>query len=365
MPALFGARSQRWLTLAHVQTVLGPVHPGSLGVTLPHEHLFITLAGASPPGSGDGLQGRPISPHELDDARRRPHRYRAALALEDLDEQCRELIAFREVGGGCVVDVTPPDLGRSPARLVELARRSGVAVVMGCGHFVHTFHPPGLAAMDEEEIQAEILRDLVAGVDGVRAGIIGEIGLGWPHHPEEERVLRAAARASAATGVALTVHPGHAARSCFRALEVVAEAGGAPERTVIGHLERTLFDLEDFVALARTGCYLEFDLFGREVIHHPLAPRGKPGDVVRIEWMVRLAERGFGDQLLASHDVAYRTDLRAYGGPGYAHLLTSVVSVMRGRGMPEELIRALLVDNPTRMLAVADGEGDEPGRVQG
>ena len=42
--------------------------------------------------------------------------------------------------------------------------------------------------------------------------------------------------------------------------------------------------------------------------------------------------------------------LRCYGGHGYDHILRNVVPVMRVKGMSDEQIRTLLVENPQRLL---------------
>ena len=42
----------------------------------------------------------------------------------------------------------------------------------------------------------------------------------------------------------------------------------------MAHVERTVFDPGRLKALAETGCYLEYDLFGVEVSHRPLGPPG-------------------------------------------------------------------------------------------
>ena len=41
---------------------------------------------------------------------------------------------------------------------------------------------------------------------------------------------------------------------------------------------------------------------------------------------------------------------KKYGGPGYSHILENVVPLMREKGMPEEHIRTILVENPKRLL---------------
>jgi phosphotriesterase-related protein len=60
--------------------------------------------------------------------------------------------------------------------------------------------------------------------------------------------------------------------------------------------------------------------------------------------MVSEGKRG---NILLGHDICSKHRLKTYGGHGYDHILTRVVPRMRARGMSEEVIRLILVDNPT------------------
>jgi phosphotriesterase-related protein len=187
----------------------------------------------------------------------------------------------------------------------------------------------------------------------VRAGIIGEIGLNWPVHPNEVKVLRAAVRAQLATGCAITIHPGRNPRAPIEAIGIVTAAGGDPGRTIVDHLDRTIFKLEGFVELAETGCYLEFDLFGYETSHYPASlDVDVPNDAVRVQYLKYLCERGFRDQILMSHDIAMKHYRRKYGGWGYDHILVNVVPLMLRRGMSQADVDAFLVHNPARVLTI-------------
>lgn len=77
-------------------------------------------------------------------------------------------------------------------------------------------------------------------------------------------MLRDATRASLATGAALLIHPGRDHRAPLELMHIVIEAGGRPERAIMSHLDRTVFKDDALVELAKTDCYLEFDLFGHE-----------------------------------------------------------------------------------------------------
>ena len=64
------------------------------------------------------------------------------------------------------------------------------------------------------------------------------------------------------------IHPGSNSRAPFEIIDVLRSAGADLSKTVVGHLDRTLFDYGDFVRLVETGCTAELDLFGTEVSHY-------------------------------------------------------------------------------------------------
>ena len=204
----------------------------------------------------------------------------------------------------------------------------------------------------EDDIAAEIVRDITVGVDGtsVRAGIIGEIGCSWPWPENEQKVLRAAAVAQRQTGAPLMVHPGRHETAPFMIIDVLKKAGADLSHTVICHVERTFFDLSLNHKVAEAGCYLEYDLFGWETSYYPLAPIDMPNDGQRLGQIARLIADGLQDRILLSHDICHKFRLGRYGGHGYGHILRNVVPKMRQKGFREEHIRTLLVENPKRML---------------
>jgi phosphotriesterase-related protein len=347
-----------------VMTVAGPVAPESLGVTQPHEHVLISFLAFGPelwepsPAAyprGQGSQvgwDDPLAPRNYHRVRRDDALIRDMQALTDEHEAAEALSEFREAGGGCIVDVTPVCIARNPAGLARVSAAAGVPIVMGCGWYVHHFHAPEVARLPEAALAERLLAEIGDGVDGIRPGIIGEIGLSHPMHPDEAKVLAAAARVQAATGYALTIHPGRDPGAPWEALRIVEAAGGDPARTVIGHLDRTLFSDAEFLALARTGCWLEQDLFGYESSYYPYADIDMPNDAVRVRRIRALAEAGFLDRVLVSMDVYNKSRLTRYGGEGYQHILWNVAPLMRRRGFTEAEVRQVLAGNPQRMLTI-------------
>jgi phosphotriesterase-related protein len=342
------ARSRR---SGFVQTVLGLIEPGQLGITLTHEHLLLDLR---LPDKRDD-PGWPITLENSGRNRRHPNENPRNACLTSVQEALEELADFRRRGGGALVEATSIGLARDARGLKAIAEAARIHVVMGSSYYVQAYHPREVADRSEREIAAEIVRDLTEGVDetDVRAGIIGEVGLSWPHHRDEVKVLRASATAQRESGAPLLIHPGRHRDSPLEAMRIVKEAGGDPARTIMSHIDRTLFTDADMRALAETGCCLEFDLFGQESSFYTHAPIDMPNDAVRIDHLMRLIRQGFRDQLVIAHDICHKHGLVRYGGEGYGHILENVLPMMRRKGMREEDLDAILVRNPARLLAFA------------
>jgi phosphotriesterase-related protein len=74
-------------------------------------------------------------------------------------------------------------------------------------------------------------------------------------------------------------------------------------------------------------------------------------DERRADALVRLLRRGWAEQLLLSSDRCYRSDLRAFGGAGYDVVFTSFFDLLRERGVSDEEIDIMTIENPRRLLA--------------
>ena len=164
-----------------IQTVLGPIDPGRLGVTLTHEHLLIDIAGVLPPVAEAGARGilnSPVSTATLGYIKHHGASSRDDLRTADIPTAIEEVMLFKQYGGDALVDVTSLALGRDPIGLARISRVTGVHVVMGAAFYVQPAHPPGMDDRSEDDIAEQIVRDVTEGVDGanIRSGIIGEVG---------------------------------------------------------------------------------------------------------------------------------------------------------------------------------------------
>ena len=341
-----------------VQTVLGPVEPGELGVTLTHEHLFIDLTGVLPQKpSGAGwldIYDEPLSMENVGLVRHHHIPNRDMGRLSDLEVAIDEAVIYKRRGGGTLVDATNADIGRDPVNLAAVSHATGLNIVMGAGHYVDVAHPDDMGSRSEDDIIESLVSDLTEGVEdtGIKSGLIGEIGCSWPLSDNERKVLRAAGRAQAVTGAPLLIHPGRDEVSPLEIVEILDSVGTDLSHTIMGHLDRTVFKKSTLKSLAESGVYLEWDLFGREQHYYWANPTiDMPHDGQRIEDIAWTIEQGYGDRVVVAHDICTKDRLLKYGGHGYFYLLSRIVPRMKYRGYLQEHIDAILVDNPASALA--------------
>ncbi|MBI4219997.1 MAG: aryldialkylphosphatase [Chloroflexi bacterium] len=338
-------------------TVLGPVDAGRLGVTVTHEHFLIDfrIVFIPPTRSEDQrFTHEKISLQNLGWIRFNWASNFENLHYEDEGLAIREARAYANAGGNAVVDATSVGLKRNPAALVNISTATGLNIIMGSGYYIQASHPPEFARRGVDDIAAEIVRDITTGVgdSGIRSGIIGEIGCSWPWTADERKSVEAAVAAQQETGAPLLIHPGRNERAPMQILEFVLKHGGNVKRTIMGHIERTVFAPSILSELASTGVFLEYDLFGHDSPYYPFAPKTyMPSDAQRIEQIERLIGAGHIDQILLAHDICSRHRLKEYGGHGFDHIPARVVPWMLERGMAHGQIDAMLKANPARIMA--------------
>jgi phosphotriesterase-related protein len=351
-----------------VITVLGPVEPTNLGPTLMHEHVFVDISCyfvAPDEASLKKYINAPVEISMLGYLRRRPTSFTLDnVILSDESAAIEELRRFKYEGGSALVDCTVVGIGRDPRALRRVARTTDLHIIQGTGIYTESAHPSWVAKRSIDELASMFVKDITVGIGdtGVRAGLLGEIGTsgvekGAPRGlrvgdmtSEEEKVLRAAARASRTTGAAVSLHLDRRGQGALKVIEILSEEGLAPDRMIMGHMD-TRSDIDYHLAVVRAGAFIQYDTFGREGYSEETGVAW-PSDFRRIEYLCELLKAGFEDQVLLSQDVCLKIDLRKYGGNGYDHILVSILPMFRRAGITEAQIHKMLVSNPRRALAL-------------
>ncbi|WP_062014531.1 phosphotriesterase [Aureimonas sp. AU4] len=340
-----------------VMTVDGPVPVGEMGVTLMHEHILIDGAKSwrcpcHPPDPV--LNEGPVRLEIIGELRMNPYMNRDNVSLDDGDLALAELGQFQALGGHTVVDPTNFGIGREPEKLRRISRMSGLKIVMGSGFYLEFSHPEWLKRMDVDEVAELIVRDVGGAGEkpDIMAGIIGEVGVSKDFTPEERKSLRASARASARTGVPLSIHLPGWERLAHEVLDVVEGEGADLRHTVLCHMNPSHDDLGYQTSLARRGAFLEYDMIGMDYYYADQDAQC-PSDEENARAIRALVDAGLADRLLLSQDVFLKMMLTRYGGFGYAYVLRHFVPRLMRHGIPRDAIDAILTENPRAVFSAA------------
>lgn len=340
--------------MTQVMSVLGPVDVSELGVTLTHEHIFNDVSAWGHPTSSrgwdpDDMASRPVTTDLLWDLKHDPFGNRDNCVLDDEALAVQEVDRFAAHGGSTIVDATGLGLGRDLTRLRHVSERTGVTIIAGTGFYLDAAQPADVKGLAAEQIAEIIVRDVTEGEDGIRPGIIGEIGVGQDFTPAEQASLRGAFIAQRHTGLPVQVHLPAWFRRGDQVLDLAEDCGVDPRRVVLCHMGPSGDDLAYQERLLGRGAYVQYDMIGMEVFY---ADQGVqcPSDEQNAVWLCRLAERAYLSQLLVSQDIFLKSLLRHYGGPGYSHILQYFVPRLLRLGMTERDIDHLLVENPRALF---------------
>ena len=234
--------------------------------------------------------------------------------------------------------------------LRRFAEQTGLQIVMGSGWYLERFHPPGLPGTSEEQLVSELIAEF--GADGIRPGVIGEIGVSPDFTAAEHKSLRAAARAQRETGVPLFVHLPGWQRRAHEVLDIVCgECGVPPAAVVLCHMDPSGEDGDYQSAVADCGVWLEFDMIGMPFTYPGEGTSPPPDDTAQA--IARLIRSGHAARLLLSHDVFLKSMLTAYGGNGFCYVPTLFARRLSDLGVPGEIATDLFTVNPARLFEAA------------
>ena len=317
--------------MALVETVRGPVDVSTLGTTLMHEHVFVL--------SEEVRQNYPGDWNDTD---------RVDNAIEKLT-----VLA----GRGCqtIVDPTVMGLGRDIARIRRVADGIGLNIIVATGLYTYNevplyFKYRVAGGGNPDPMVGLFVGDITEGIagTGVKAAFlkcaIDDQGL----TPGVERVMRAVGRAHAETGAPVTVHTHPSTGTGRDVVRVLSEEGVDLTRVVLGHSGDST-DLDYLTEMADAGCLLGMDRFGLDII---------TSFEDRVGTVAALCERGYAGSLVLSHDASCYIDwfpeaVIPMFAPkwNYEHIFDDVLPALRERGVTQEQLDTMLIENPRRYFA--------------
>ncbi len=298
----------------YLYTTLGLFRRDSLGMILPHEHVFVDLRTPDQPGYAEADTGEVVavmSPH---------------------------IAEVQERGITAMVECSTTGVGRRADVDLAVSRATGMPLVVPTGSYREPWIIPAVRAADDAGLEAWMLRELTERLDEAdfRAGWIklsaGDDGI----TPLEERILRAAARAARRTGAIIGSHTIRG-RVAMQQLDIIESEGCPTDRFIWIHTQIEP-DLGLHDEAVRRGAWIEYDHVGRD-------PDGDVRDLI-----LRAIKAGHLQNLLVSHDLGWFDPALPAGGTQrpYTHLSDTMLPLLRAAGIDEATLTQLTHDNPFR-----------------
>ncbi|MEU8102868.1 phosphotriesterase-related protein [Nonomuraea muscovyensis] len=316
------------------ETVRGPV--ADLGATLMHEHVF----GLSP----EILWNWPDIPEGWDEEAR-------------TREAAAKLEALRAEGVDTIVDLTVVGLGRYVPAVQRVAELTSVNIVAATGLYTYDALPPYFANRGPgslfggpDRLAEFFVRDIAEGIGrtGVKAAMLKCATDRAGMTPGCERVFRAVAEAHLQTGAPITTHSHSGTRGGLAQQRLLASLGVDLTRVVIGHAGDST-DVAYLEELVAGGSYLGMDRFGIDTIS-PFEDR--------VAVVAEMCARGHAGRMVLGHDSycfndRFDAEVVRRRHPDYhlLHVSRDVLPELRRRGVTEEQIHQMLVDNTRRVFA--------------
>ncbi len=305
--------------MPHLITTLGPKAAGELGLILPHEHVFVDLRTPDKPGYGQGDAADVI-----------------ALMGPEIEKA-------RASGVTALVECSAVGVGRRADILKAVSETTGFPIVVPTGIYREPWVPAWahaasgvvLAKWMQRELEGEIERT------GVQAGWIklsaGDNGI----TPCEAKILRAAARASLATGAVMGSHTIRG-RVVAEQLDIIENEGQSPRRFIWIHAQNEdnfLINIE----MAKRGAYIEYDGIGG----------GGQSDEFYVDRTRRMLDAGYGDQVMLSMDRGWYDPVQPGGGTPrpFTYLSEVFLPKLAAAGIDDRVLRTLTFENPFRAFA--------------
>jgi phosphotriesterase-related protein len=298
--------------MAKINTVLGPIDPESLGLTLPHEHIIAAYPG-----------------WECDPLARQYNQ-------EKIVNSClKNIEPIKQYGVKTIIDATPVDLSRNVDVMKDISEKLQLHIVCATGRYT------------EAEGKWIYFKRRQT---GIKPGVI-KVATGLSRiAPCEETTLRAAAQASRETGIPITTHTEDGTMGPEQADLLIGE-GVKPQKITIGHMCGNASRDYQLDVLKR-GVYIAFDRFGIEM---------KMTDKTRVATLLGLLQKGYANRIMISHDCI----AAVYGRGGrmpmeeaikfknwsFTNIFTNILPALKTAGVSDEQIKTMMVENPRRFLS--------------
>lgn len=310
-----------------VRTLTGDVTPNALGRVLIHEHLCVDW--------GEML-GRPkVLDFEFDDM---------------VNRMVAKMEELHRAGFGAMVECTPIGCGRYLDLFKAVAQRGPIKIIASTGFFHESWcpiHPIG-RALDLDALVDLFSREITEGMGDtlIKAGMIKCATGEGRISANEEKMLRASARARKATSCPIITHTTNGMG--LEQLDIFESEGVSPEEVIVSHIGFEANPLDYSEQMLKRGANISFDRIGMQQFYH---------DDHWVQLVGNAIRKGYVKQVMMSHDAAvFVYGLEEASGEkvfdDYTYIAKQFLpKLQQEASITDEQVSIMLEENPQRVLA--------------
>lgn len=285
------------------------------GITLCHEHMYIDLSGIK----------------ENEDCK-----------LDCQEETIKEMREIYASGVRNIVEVTNIGIGRNLNYIKRIQKEANINFLLSTGFYKEPFLPKEVNSKTNRELADIMIKEIDLGIDDtdIKASIIGEIGTSKNCMTDlEKKVFEASAIAHRETCVPITTHTTLGTYG-MEHIKLFKYYGVDLSKVVIGHVDLS-GDLDYILGLIDQGVYVQFDTIGK--VNYLEENK-------RVDLLYEIIARNLDERVLLSMDITRKSNLKYKGGIGYNYLFETFIPMLRERGVKENSLTKILVENPKQLF---------------
>jgi phosphotriesterase-related protein len=301
-----------------VNTALGEISANELGVTLCHTHLLID----------PDKVWRPDPDYSMDSV---------GAAISEVND-------YVKAGGKTLVEMTAIGQRRQMNDLIKISKETNSHLIITTGFSWEPSMPKFAIDLSINDLADLFIKEIEGGIESssIKAGVIKTGSSVDRITASEEKVFRAAAIAQKKTGAPISTHTTKGTAATFQA-EMFKSLSVDPKKVGIGHIGLSL-QYGYIKKVASEGFNLIIDCIGKTKYY---------SDELRADIIKRLIDDGFLKQLLFGCDYGRKSYFVSYkGDPGYQFIMTGFIPILKRKGITEDQIKKILVENPANFYSV-------------
>jgi phosphotriesterase-related protein len=304
--------------MAKIRTVLGDISPDDFGPALVHEHILV-----------DFIEAEKFSRDRYD-------------REEVFEVMFPYLARIKNLGVKGFVECTPAHMGRDAELLVRFSKALDIHILTNTGLYKEPHLPKFAFEYSADQLADLWIKEILEGVEDthIKAGFIKIAVNPGTIVPIQQKIVRAAARCSLATGAVIACHTGNGV-AATHLLKILNEEDLENNKLIVVHADAEE-NIEFHLEIARQGAWVEYDGLSQNTSKKILR---------LLRFMV---DHGFEERILLSQDAGWYNVGQPRGGNirGYEYLIEDFVPLMKKNGFDQKLIDKILVENPAKAFQI-------------